>query len=183
MPRHVSLGWGVRKEKGGLWTRNAVRGKSVRGERRKRDGRIEWRKWDARRSKVAAMLMRSKVDPSTLIPNPGSLVVYLGASSGSTVSHLHDHVCGAGNHHGGKIIAVDISSRMMRDLLTLCHARPGIVPILGDARYPLNLAPYLPRMADWLFQDLSMPDQAKSFINSTSYLSVSYTHLTLPTMS
>ena len=74
MPRHVSLGWGVRKEKGGLWTRNAVRGKSVRGERRKRDGRIEWRKWDGRRSKVAAMLMRSKVDPSTLIPNPGSLL-------------------------------------------------------------------------------------------------------------
>ena len=116
------------------------------------------------------MLMRSKVDPSTLIPNPGSLCVYLGASSGSTVSHLHDHVCGAGNHHGGKILAVDISTRMMRDLLTLCNTRPGIVPILGDARYPLNLAPYLPRMADWLFQDLSMPDQAKSFVKSTSYL-------------
>ena len=38
----------------------------------------------------------------------------------------------------------------------------------GRRQIPLNLAPYLPRMADWLFQDLSMPDQAKSFINSTS---------------
>ncbi|NBQ26054.1 MAG: hypothetical protein EBU26_17690, partial [Verrucomicrobia bacterium] len=45
--------------------------------------------------------------------------VYLGASSGSTVSHLHDHICGAGNHHDGKIIAVDISSRMMRDLVIM----------------------------------------------------------------
>ena len=136
MARYVSLGWGIRKERGGLWTRNAVRGTSVRGERRKRDGRVEWRKWDSHRSKVAAMLMRTKSDPSTLIPEPGSLCVYLGASSGSTVSHLHDHICGAGNHHDGKIIAVDISSRMMRDLVIMCETRPGIIPVLADARHP-----------------------------------------------
>ena len=44
MPRRpVKLGWGVRREGRSLWTRNAVRGISVRGERRKRDSRIEWR--------------------------------------------------------------------------------------------------------------------------------------------
>lgn len=168
MARYVSLGWGIRKERGGLWTRNAVGGTSVRGERRKRDGRVEWRKWDSHRSKVAAMLMRTKSDPSTLIPEPGSLCVYLGASSGSTVSHLHDHICGAGNHHDGRIIAVDISSRMMRDLVIMCETRPGIIPVLADARHPLSVAQYLQRKSDWLFQDLSMPDQAKSFIESTS---------------
>ena len=34
-----------------LWTRNAVKGKSVRGERRKRDGKIEWRRWDPTKSR------------------------------------------------------------------------------------------------------------------------------------
>ena len=116
------------------------------------------------------LLMRTKSDPSTLIPEPGSLCVYLGASSGSTVSHLHDHICGAGNHHDGKIIAVDISSRMMRDLVIMCETRPGIIPVLADARHPLSVAQYLQRKSDWLFQDLSMPDQAKSFIESTSKL-------------
>ena len=45
MARPVKLGWGVRREGRSLWTRNAVRGVSVRGERRKKDGRIEWRQW------------------------------------------------------------------------------------------------------------------------------------------
>ena len=35
---------GNTKEGGSLWTRNAVRGVSVAGERRKRDGRNEWRR-------------------------------------------------------------------------------------------------------------------------------------------
>ena len=39
MPRKpVSLGWGVRREGKSLWSRNANKGISVRGERRKRDG-------------------------------------------------------------------------------------------------------------------------------------------------
>ncbi|MBL20883.1 MAG: hypothetical protein CMB42_03330 [Euryarchaeota archaeon] len=167
MPRHVSIGWGIRRDRGSLWTRNAVKGISVHGEKRKKDGRNEWRKWDARRSKVAAMLIRAKSDPSGLIPDPGSLCIYLGASSGSTVSHLHDHVCGAGNHHSGKIIAIDISPRMMRDLVVLCDKRPGLVPVLGDARSPNSITPLLSRKADWLFQDLSMADQMRTFIKCT----------------
>jgi len=41
MAKPVQLGWGVRREGRSLWTRNAVKGVSVRGERRKRDGRNE----------------------------------------------------------------------------------------------------------------------------------------------
>ena len=37
MPRKpVSLGWGVKKEGKSIWTRNANKGVSVKGERRKR---------------------------------------------------------------------------------------------------------------------------------------------------
>ena len=95
------VGWGVRKEGRTLWSRNAVKGVRLRGERLKRDGRQEWRQWALRSSKLGAALMRTGKDPSRMLPEPGSTAVYLGAGHGTTVSHLHDHLCGAGNHHGG----------------------------------------------------------------------------------
>lgn len=165
MPRRpVKLGWGVRREGRSLWTRNAVRGISVRGERRKRDSRIEWRAWDPTRSKVAAALLLTGNDASDMLPEPGSTCLYLGASTGSTVSHIHDHVCGAGNHHGGQVVAVEISPRMMRDLTALASKRPGLVPVLGDARIPHAVAPYIRSQADWMHQDLSIADQAQTFV-------------------
>ena len=89
MPRKpILLGWGIRKEGRSLWTRNANRGVSLWGERRKRDGRVEWRQWSPKKSKVAAALVRTKGDPSELLPKTGSTCLYLGASAGSTVSHI-----------------------------------------------------------------------------------------------
>ena len=82
MARPVKLGWGVRREGRSLWTRNAVRGASVRGERRKKDGRVEWRQWIPSKSKVAAALLRTNNDPTDILPEPSSTSLYLGASSG-----------------------------------------------------------------------------------------------------
>lgn len=164
--------WGVRKEGRTLWTRNAVKGISVRGERRKRDGRIEWRRWDPTRSKVAAAILRTREDPSPLLPTPGSTCLYLGASSGGTVSHIHDFVCGADNHHGGQLVAVEISPRMVRDLVKLSDMRPGLVPVLGDARKPEQVAAFIRGKANWIHQDLSIADQAETFVKmATSFLS------------
>tara|TARA_B100000965_G_scaffold50578_2_gene37342 strand:+ start:61206 stop:61913 length:708 start_codon:yes stop_codon:yes gene_type:complete len=156
--------WGVRKDGRTLWTRNAVKGISVRGERRKREGRIEWRRWDPTRSKVAAALLRTRAEPASLLPNPGSTCLYLGASSGGTVSHIHDFVCGAENHHSGQLVAVEISPRMVRDLVKLSERRPGIVPVLGDARKPENIAAFIRGKANWIHQDLSIADQAETFV-------------------
>ena len=158
------MGWGVKREGRGLWTRNAVKGVSVRGERRKRDGRIEWRRWDPSKSKVAAALLRTKREPSEILPVPGSTCLYLGASSGGTVSHIHDVVCGADNHHGGQVVAVEISPRAMRELSTLAASRQGLVPVLADARVPSQVAPFMRGKADWIHQDLSMADQAQTFV-------------------
>ena len=163
--------WGVRKEGRSLWTRNAVKGISVRGEKRKRDGRIEWRRWEPTRSKVAAAILRTRVEPSSLLPTPGSTCLYLGASSGGTVSHIHDFVCGADTHHGGQLVAVEISPRMVRDLVNLSDSRPGIVPVLGDARKPEQVAPFIREKASWIHQDLSIADQAETFVKmATSFL-------------
>ena len=143
LPKPVKLAWGIRRERRSLWSRNAVKGVSVRGERRKRDGRNEWRLWDPNRSKVAASVLKTKRDASALLPESASTCLYLGASSGGTVSHIHDNVCGAENHHGGQVVAVDISPRMMRDLVKLAERRQGLVPVLADARNPLAVAPYI----------------------------------------
>ena len=160
----IKLAWGVRREGRSLWTRNAVRGISVRGERRKTDSRIEWRSWDPTRSKVAAALLRTAKDSSELLPETGATVLYLGASYGSTCSHIHDQVCGAGNHHGGQVVAVEISPRAMRELSELAKLRPGLVPVLGDARQPSQVTPYVRNQADWMHQDLSIADQAETFV-------------------
>ena len=160
----IKLAWGVRREGRSLWTRNAVRGVSVRGERRKTDSRIEWRSWDPTRSKVAAALLRTAKDSSEILPETGATVLYLGASYGSTCSRIHDQVCGAGNHHGGQVVAVEISPRAMRDLSELARLRPGLVPVLGDARQPSQVAPYVRDQVDWMHQDLSIADQAEIFV-------------------
>jgi len=163
----VKLAWGVRREGRSLWTRNAVKGVSLRGERRKTDSRIEWRAWTASKSKVAAALLRTSNNPTDLLPETGSTCLYLGASYGSTVSHIHDHVCGSGNHHGGQVVAVEISPRAMRELSALATSRPGLVPVLADARVPGQVAPFMRSKADWIHQDLSMADQAQTFVNMT----------------
>ena len=190
----VKLAWGVRREGRSLWTRNAVRGISVRGERRKTDSKIEWRAWAASKSKVAAALLRTSNNPSELLPETGSTCLYLGASYGSTVSHIHDHVCGSGNHHSGQVVAVEISPRAMRELSALATRRIGLVPVLGDARVPSQIAPFIRGKADWIHQDLSIADQAQTFVKMTqaflrpggtgllslkaaSERAVSYTHL------
>ena len=166
MPRKsISLGWGARREGKSLWSRNANKGMSVRGERRKRDGRVEWRRWDPFRSKVAAALLLTSQEPSELLPGPGDTCLYLGASSGSTVSHIHDMVCGSDNHHNGQIIAVEISPRMMRDLSTLAGDRNGLIPILSDARDVGSYATVMRDKAHWIHQDLSIADQAENFIS------------------
>ena len=165
MPRKpVKIAWGVRREGRSLWSRNAVKGVSVRGERRKTNSRVEWRAWNVSKSKVAAALLRTSHSPSDLLPETGSTCLYLGASYGSTVSHIHDQACGSENHHGGQVVAVEISPRAMRELSNIASRRMGLVPVLGDARVPSQVAPFMRGKADWIHQDLSIADQAQTFV-------------------
>ena len=66
-----------------------------------------------------------------------------GASGGGTVSHIHDIVCGSGNHLSGQVVAVEISPRMTRDLASLSVNRSGLIPIMGDARKTEVIAPFI----------------------------------------
>ena len=153
-----------------IWTKNAVKGISVRGERRRREGKIEWRNWDPNKSKIAASILKTKNNPEIFLPKTGSTCLYLGSSMGGTVSHIHDIVCGSNNHHNGQIVAVDISPRMIKDMTTLSEIRDGIFPVLADARIVGQIAPFLRNHADWIHQDLSIADQAHTFVKIISNL-------------
>ena len=61
-------------------------------------------------------------------------------------------------------MAVEIAPRAMRDLSELSCRRPGLVPVFGDARKPQTVTPYIRSQADWIHQDLSIADQAETFV-------------------
>ena len=156
-----SIGWGVMRQGRRLWSRNAVKGEQVRDERLRRDGKIEWRSWNPRSSKLGAAIIRTSGDAEILLPEPGSNVLYIGAGHGTTISHLHDHVCGSGNHHAGSIVSVDLSPRCIRDLISLAEKRPGILPVLADARQLDAYSIFLPNRVPWILQDVSQAGQVE----------------------
>ena len=143
-----------------LYTRNLVPGKAVYGEGLVVEEGIEYRKWDAERSKVAAYLKRGgRVWPF----RDTSTVLYLGAGSGTTVSHLSD-VCAKGS-----IVAVEISHRVFRDLMTVAADRPNLIPILADAGHPDTYRSHVGSV-DVLYQDVAQRDQDAIFLKNLDFL-------------
>ena len=149
-----------------VWTVNANPGVAVRGESLRKFRGVEHRRWDPNRSKLGAGLLRTRNDPSLLLPNAGSTVLYLGAGHGTTISHLHDHLCGAKNRFGGRLVAVDLAPRCLRDLTYLAEHRPGLVPVLGDARKFDAWGVLIPSRVDWLFQDVAQAGQVEIFLSA-----------------
>ena len=143
-----------------LLTRNLVPGTAVYGESLPRDGSIEYRRWDANRSKLAAYL---KCGGRVWGFHETASVLYLGAGSGTTASHVSD-IC-----RNGTITAVEISTRAFRDLLRLAETRTNLVPVLGDATKP---EPYGGRtgVVDILYQDVAQRDQAGIFLKNFEWV-------------
>lgn len=143
-----------------LYTRNLVPGKAVYGEGLVRDEGVEYRKWDAARSKLAAYLKRGgRVWPFRAT----SSVLYLGAGSGTTVSHVSD-LCPQGS-----IVAIEISPRVFRDLVSVAETRPNLVPILADATQPQTYRNHV-SPADILYQDVAQRDQESIFLKNLEFL-------------
>ncbi|XP_057349357.1 rRNA 2'-O-methyltransferase fibrillarin isoform X2 [Manis pentadactyla] len=115
-----------------LVTKNLVPGESVYGEKRvsisEGDDKIEYRAWNPFRSKLAAAILGG-VDQIHI--KPGAKVLYLGAASGTTVSHVSDIV-----GPDGLVYAVEFSHRSGRDLINLAKKRTNIIPVIEDARHP-----------------------------------------------
>mmetsp|Transcript_7001 Transcript_7001/g.9674 ORF Transcript_7001/g.9674 Transcript_7001/m.9674 type:complete len:314 (-) Transcript_7001:69-1010(-) len=141
-----------------LVTRNMVPGESVYGEKRitveGEEGKVEYRVWNPFRSKIAAAILGGI---ENIWIKPGSKVLYLGAASGTTVSHVSDIVGPT-----GVVYAVEFSHRSGRDLINVAKKRTNIIPIIEDARYPQKYR-MLVGMVDVLFADVAQPDQARIF--------------------
>ena len=154
----------VRLDRRTLWTLNAVPGEAVYGESLRRFSGKEHRRWDPTRSKLGAGMLRTKGDPARLLPAQGETVLYLGAGHGTSVSHLYDHLCGAENRFGGRLVCVDLAPRCLRDLTFMAKGRPGLVPVLGDARQHGAWGVLLPTKVSWLFQDVAQAGQVDIFL-------------------
>lgn len=140
-----------------LVTLNTTPGKAVYGEKRisveKEDGsKVEYRVWNPFRSKLAAAILGG-VDNVWM--GPGAKVLYLGAASGTTVSHVADIVGPT-----GVVYAVEFSHRSGRDLINVAKSRTNVIPIIEDARHPLKYR-MLVGMVDTIFADVAQPDQAR----------------------
>lgn len=141
---------GVYRDDGRFYTRNLVPGVRVYGERLLADRDEEYREWMHTRSKLAAYL---KSGGHHFPFEKGTQVLYLGAASGTTASHLSDIVV------EGTIYCVEISPRSFRDLVRLCDARSNMAPILGDATQPASFS-FAVGEVDVVYQDVAQRGQA-----------------------
>jgi fibrillarin-like pre-rRNA processing protein len=144
-------------------TLNLAVGSSVYGEKLVRQGEDEYRLWDPFRSKLAAAMKKGlKKMP---IQN-GSKVLYLGASTGTTVSHVSDIV---GN--SGIVFAVEPAARVVRELIeNVASKRKNVIPINEDARRPQLYFSVFGKV-DVVYCDIAQPDQTEiAMANCKAYL-------------
>ncbi|KAG2176738.1 hypothetical protein INT44_007402 [Umbelopsis vinacea] len=159
-----------------LVTKNLVPGEAVYGEKRISvegpDGtKVEYRVWNPFRSKIAAGVLGG-VDNIHIAP--GKKVLYLGAASGTSVSHVADVV-----GPEGAVYAVEFSHRSGRDLINMAKKRTNVIPIIEDARHPHKYRMLVP-MVDVIFADVAQPDQARiitlnahHFLKNNGYIVIS----------
>jgi fibrillarin-like pre-rRNA processing protein len=152
---------GVFRLDGKLATPNLSRGKRVYDEALVTVDGIEYRTWNPYRSKLAAAIVKGM---SRLSIKSGSSVLYLGAATGTTVSHVSD-IAGP----SGRVYAVEISERSMRDFIKVCEARQNVLPILQDARKVEAYAGEVGTV-DAIYEDIAAPDQAEILIRNSELL-------------
>ncbi|UYV60824.1 hypothetical protein LAZ67_1002466 [Cordylochernes scorpioides] len=122
-----------------LCTKSIAPGVRVYGEKRiveeENGEKVEYREWNPFRSKLAAAIVNGV---ENIYIKPGSKVLYLGAASGTTVSHVSDLV-----GKDGMVYAVEFSERCGRDLITVAQRQRNIVPLIMDARQPAKYGAFV----------------------------------------
>jgi rRNA 2'-O-methyltransferase fibrillarin (EC 2.1.1.-) len=134
-----------------LATKNLVPGQRVYGERLFNYEGVEYREWNAYRSKLAAALLKGLEE---LPVKEGDRILYLGIASGTTASHISDIIGSKGLIYG-----VEFSPRVIRDLMQVVADRRNILPILADARAPERYR-LMVGMVNGLYADVAQPEQA-----------------------
>ena len=152
-----------------LATQNLVPGNQVYNEKLVQSGGVEYRIWNPFRSKLAAAIINELKDFPFC---QKSDVLYLGVSTGTTISHISDIV-----GQGGTIFGIEHASRVARDFLDrVASNRKNIVPIIHDARKPEEFFSVYKKV-DVVYVDIAQPDQTniaiencKLYLKSGGYL-------------
>lgn len=152
-----------------IYTENLVPGMRVYGERLLKIDR-EYREWEPTRSKLAAAIINGL---KSMPIHPGSKIIYIGASTGTTVSHVSDII-----QEKGAVYSIEFSERVFREFLKVASSRGNIIPILADARRSYDF--------DWIeqcevmFCDIAQSDEteiairvAEKFLNVNGFLMIS----------
>jgi len=143
-----------------LLTKNLTPGKKVYGEELINYGEEEYRVWNPRRSKLAALILRG----SRIFPfEKKSRVLYLGAATGTTTSHISDMVV------EGFVYCVEVSRRAFGKLIKVCEERTNMMPLLADANKPETYSNQI-EPADVLYQDIAQRNQVSIFLKNLRFL-------------
>ena len=141
-----------------LATENLVPKNQVYNEKLVKIKGIEYRIWNPFRSKLAATIMNGLRDFPFM---QKSSVLYLGVSTGTTISHISDIV-----GQNGIIFGVEHTSRVARDFLDrVASHRKNIIPIIQDARKPQEYFSVFKKV-DVAYVDIAQPDQTDIAINN-----------------
>lgn len=146
---------GVYTDKGRFFTVNPASCKniSVYGEQLRVINGLEYRPWNPFRSKMASALLKGL---KQIELTQKSRMLYLGAASGTTVSHFSDILT------DGMIYAVEHSPIAAKELVKLAKQRENIIPIFADANHPEIYHTLVPKV-DMVYQDISQRNQAEIF--------------------
>ena len=152
-----------------LATENLIPKNQVYNEKLVKIKGTEYRFWNPFRSKLAATIMNGLKDFPFM---QKSSVLYLGVSTGTTISHISDIV-----GQNGIIFGVEHTSRVARDFLDrVASHRKNIIPIIQDARKPQEYFSVFKKV-DVAYVDIAQPDQTdiaidncKMYLKSSGYL-------------
>lgn len=145
-----------------LATKNLSPGNKVYGEKLVEFRGDEYRIWNPYKSKLGSAILKEIEDVPV---KPRSKVLYLGAASGTTASHVSDIV-----GPEGMVYCVEISSRPLRDLLVTCEQRPNMAPILADGQKVEKYRAMIEQV-DVVYQDVAHPEQVNIALeNSRTFL-------------
>lgn len=148
---------GVFKQGNRIFTENPsyCKGIKVYNEKLVKYDDRELRSWNPYRSKLAAAILNGfKFDIKV-----NSKVLYLGAATGTTVSHISDIV------KDGLVFSIENSPIAMKLLIKLSEKRKNIIPILADANHLDRYSLIVPNV-DIVYQDISQRNQAEIFIEN-----------------
>jgi len=116
----------------------------------------EFRSWNPYRSKLAAAILKGL---KNIKITSESKVLYLGAATGTTVSHISDIV------KRGVVYSVENSPVAVNELIQVSEKRQNVIPILWDANHPDRYSSLVPSV-DLVYQDISQRNQAEIFIGN-----------------